>query len=70
MKYDFDWQSFGGSLQTGIVLALIPVGFFLIYFLFHAFLFVLPVIIAVLIILGVLFVVGYAIREIFFKQIK
>ena len=70
MKYDFDWQAFGGCLQGLIVLALIPVGGFIIYFLFHAILFILPAIIAILIILGIIYAIGYAFKEMFFKKVE
>ena len=49
MKYVFDWEAFGGCLGTLIVLALIPVGCFVVYFLFNAILFILPAIVAILI---------------------
>ena len=70
MKYVFDWQAFGGCLQGLIVLALIPVGGFIIYFLFHAILFILPAIIAILIILAIVGGLIYAFKEAFFKKVE
>ena len=70
MKYVFDWEAFGGCLGTLVVLALIPAGLFAIYFLFHAILFILPAIAAVLIILGIIYAIGYAFKEMFFKKVE
>ena len=70
MKYVFDWEAFGGCLGTLIVLALIPVGGFIIYFLFHAVLFILPALLAVIVILGIIYAIGYAFKEMFFKKVE
>ena len=70
MKYVFDWKAFGGCLGGLIVLALIPVGGFIIYFLFHAILFVLPAIVAVLIILAIIGGLLYAFKEAFIKKVE
>ena len=70
MKYVFDWQAFGGCLGALIVLALIPVGGFVIYFLFHAILFVVPAILAILVILDIIYAIGYAFKEMFFKKVE
>ena len=70
MKYVFDWKAFGGRLQGLIVLALIPVGLFIIYFLFHAVLFVLPAIAAIAIILAVIGGLIYAFKEAFIKKVE
>lgn len=53
MKYVFDWKAFGGCLGTLIVLALIPVGAFIVYFLVNTLLFLLPAILAIITILPV-----------------
>ena len=70
MKYVFDWKAFGGCLGGLLVLALIPVGGFIIYFLFHAILFVLPAIVAVLIILAIVGGLLYAFKEAFIKKVE
>ena len=70
MKYVFDWQAFGGCLGMLIVLALIPVGCFVVYFLFNAILFILPAIVAILVILGIIYAIGYAFKEMFFKKVE
>ena len=70
MKYVFDWKAFGGCLGTLVVLALIPTAGFIIYFLFHAILFILPAIAAILIILGIIYAIGYAFKEMFFKKVE
>ena len=70
MKYVFDWKALGGCIGGLIVLALIPVGGFIIYFLFHAILFILPAIVAILIILGIIYAIGYAFKEAFIKKVE
>lgn len=70
MKYVFDWEAFGGCFGTLIVLALIPVGCFVVYFLFNAILFILPALVAILVILGIIYAIGYAIKEMFFKKVE
>ena len=70
MKYVFDWEAFGGCLGTLIVLALIPVGAFIVYFLVNTLLFLLPVILAIIVILGIIYALGYAFKEMFFKKVE
>ena len=70
MKYVFDWKAFGGCLGTLVVLALIPTAGFIIYFLFHAILFVLPAIAAIAIILAVIGGLIYAFKEAFIKKVE
>ena len=70
MKYVFDWEAFGGCLGTLIVLALIPTGAFIVYFLFHAVLFILPALLAITVILGIIYAIGYAFKEMFFKKVE
>ena len=70
MKYVFDFKAFGGCLGTLIVLALIPVGAFIVYFLVNTLLFLLPVILAIIVILGIIYALGYAFKEMFFKKVE
>lgn len=70
MKYVFDWKAFGGCLGTLIVLALIPVGAFIVYFLVNTLLFLLPVILAIIVILGIIYAIGCAFKEMFFKKVE
>lgn len=70
MKHVFDWKAFGGCLGTLIVLALIPVGCFVVYFLFNAILFILPAILAIIVILGIIYALGCAFKEMFFKKVE
>lgn len=70
MKYVFDFKAFGGCLGTLIVLALIPVGAFIVYFLVNTLLFLLPVILAIIVILGIIYAIGYAFKEMFFKKVE
>ena len=70
MKYVFDWEAFGGCLGTLIVLALIPVAAFIVYFLFHAVLFILPALLSIIVILGIIYAIGYAFKEMFFKKVE
>ena len=70
MKYVFDWEAFGGCLGTLIVLALIPTGAFIVYFLVNTLLFLLPVILAIIVILGITYAIGCAFKEMFFKKVE
>ncbi len=70
MKYVFDFKAFGGCLGTLIVLALIPVGAFIVYFLVNTLLFLLPVILAIIVILGIIYAIGCAFKEMFFKKVE
>lgn len=70
MKYVFDFKAFGGCLGTLIVLALIPVGAFIVYFLVNTLLFLLPVILAIIVILGIIYALGCAFKEMFFKKVE
>ena len=70
MKYVFDWKAFGGFLGGLVVLALIPVAGFILYFLFHVLLFILPAMAAGLIILGILYAIVYAFKEAFIKKVE
>ena len=70
MKYVFDWKAFGGCLGSLAFLALIPAGAFIVYFLFHAVLFILPAIVAVLIILAIIGGAFYIFKEMFFKKVE
>ena len=68
MKYVFDWEAFGGCLGTLIVLALIPTGAFIVYFLVNTLLFLL--LLAIIVILGITYAIGCAFKEMFFKKVE
>lgn len=70
MKYVFDWEAFGGCLGTLIVLALIPTGAFIVYFLVNTLLFLLPALLAIIVILGIIYALGCAFKEMFFKKVE
>lgn len=70
MKYVFDWEAFGGCLGMLVVLALIPIGAFVVYFIFNAILFILPAIVAGAIILAIPVGLFYAFKEMFFKKVE
>ncbi|MBE6399375.1 MAG: hypothetical protein E7041_04450 [Lentisphaerae bacterium] len=70
MKTVFDQEAFYGCLGFIIVLILVPVAIFFGWFLLRAILFVLPAIVAGLIILAIPVVLFYAFREMFFKKVE
>lgn len=70
MKYVFDWEAFGGCLGTLIVLALIPTGAFIVYFLVNTLLFLLPALLAITVILGITYAIGCVFKEMFFKKVE
>ncbi len=70
MKYVFDWEAFGGCLGTLIVLALIPTGAFIVYLLVNTLLFLLPALLAIIVILGITYAIGCAFKEMFFKKVE
>ena len=70
MKHVFDWEAFGGCLGMLVVLALIPIGAFVVYFIFNAILFILPAIVAGAIILAIPVGLFYAFKEMFFKKVE
>ncbi|MBE6375777.1 MAG: hypothetical protein E7050_04855 [Lentisphaerae bacterium] len=70
MKYVFDWEAFGGCLGMLVVLALIPIGAFVVYFIFNAILFILPAIVAGAIILAIPVGLFYAFKEMVFKKVE
>ena len=70
MKYVFDREAFDGCLGGLAVLILIPVVAFAGYFLFHLLLFLLPAVVAGLILLAIPVILFYAFKEIFFKKVE
>ena len=70
MKYVFDWEAFGGCLCILVLLALIPVGAFVVYFLFDAILFIMSAVIAVVVILAIICGLFYAFKAMFFKKVE
>ena len=70
MKYVFAWEAFGGCLCILVLLALIPVGAFVVYFLFDAILFIMSAVIAVVVILAIICGLFYAFKAMFFKKVE